>query len=77
MQQNLLTKFVCKSCQNYLQLSRVNGELSYSGNPYPEAVVIEWQYSVPGMSTPVNIEKPLDNEFLVASVFPVCPQWSY
>ena len=44
--------------------------------PYPEPVVFQWQSSVPGTYTPVYTRMPLEKELLVASVFPVCFQWS-
>ena len=39
-------------------------------------VAIQWQSSVPGTQTPVYTGMPLEKELLVASVFPVCFQWS-
>ena len=48
--------------------------------PLPRAsgnsVAIQWQSSVPGTETPVYTGMPLEKELLVASVFPMCFQWS-
>ena len=39
-------------------------------------VAIQWQSNVPGTYTPVYTRMPLEIELLVASVLPVCFQWS-
>ena len=55
-----------KSGTGYVPLSWANGN----------SVVIQWQFSVPGIQTPEYTGTPLVKELLVASVFPVCFQWS-